>query len=755
MATGYRIGHLEIHLAAHRLTRDGCEIDVERKVFDVLAYLCQRPDTAVTRQELLEAVWGRSIASDAVVAQVISKLRGLLSEHAGLPEAVKTVRGVGYRLDARVEPLAETVAIPEDRRFSRPVGWAVVGLLLVAVTLLSLLLQRPGPPSTPMRIALLDMENRTGDSGLEWAAVGATALMSQGLRQRGLEVISGRQLAALLQESEGDEDPGELIPRLTGVEIVLAPRLMPADQGFRLELVALGGRVPSTRVLLGSDPASLSLAMADLLADEVRAPLPSPGGAGLLDNAFLNEAYARAFHHQQRGELRPARELLEYILDHEHGFHWAQYQLAIVHQQEGQFDQARELLQPLLSQVVDDAWLAAAIRSTLGNLDWYAGDYESAHGAYRDAYARFEAAGLDGGMAATLGNLGMVANTLGDFQTGRDLANQALAIYRRQNNRIHEARQLHNLGFSYKESGDFEIALGYLRQAYAMRTELGLQWQAANSLAAIGETLVQVGQLDEGVRLLEQALEVFRRADNSRGEGIVLADLATAHKHAGRFDQARQFALDSLALARARGEPAGIASLALLLGQIEVELGAEPVAVQYFREALALYTDLGLDRGRAAALMELARQSARQGDRAAAEVWLSEFDAIDPMSVDPRSSRAASLVRFRMAGLDQADTLAPDQLLAWLLDDFDQNSMEVAELAAELAKMLADHFPEHPRMEELRALIAPWRATFFPAARAGYLLAREPQQCSEAITALRELRGEAWSAGLAEHRFCG
>lgn len=387
---------------------------------------------------------------------------------------------------------------------------------------------------------------------------------------------------------------------------------------------------------------------------------------------------------------------MEYILDEEQGFHWAQYQLAIVDQQEGLFEQARELLEPLLKAVLDDAWLAAAVRTTLGNLDWYAGDYESARKAYEDAYTRFKSAGLEGGMAAALGNLGMVANTLGDFETGRDLGRHALAIYRRQSDRIQEARVLHNLGFSYKESGDYDIALDYLRQAYALRTQLGLRWQGANSLAATGETLVHVGQLDEGIRILEQALEIFRQADNPRGEGVVLADLATAYKHSGRFEQARRLALDSMALARARGEPAGIASLALLLGQIESELGAAAAAANYFREALALYTDMHLNRGRAIALIELARQSARQGDLAGAGAWLSEFDAIDPVSVDPRSGRAATLVRFRMSGETRLDSTI-DQLLSWLLDELDQVSMDRAMLAAEAAEILAEGLLEHPR----------------------------------------------------------
>jgi len=753
MEKHFRLGALEVHVPARRLTRDGQEVHVERKVFDLLVYLCSRPGQAIPRDELLAAVWSRSIASDTVVAQAISKLRALLSEQADLIDPISTVRGVGYRLDASPEALTLPTQAARPAALRGPWPAVVLGLLLVLL-IAALSWQREAPSPGSPRIALLAMENATGDSGLEWVGAGATGVMGENLLRRGVEVLSGRPLEQLLSSHPEETAPAELIARLSGVDYVFAPRLLPADEGFRLELVLLAGRGPERLSLAGADPATLSLAMASLVAEEIKAPLPSPGGAGRLPNPFLNEAYARAFHHQQRGELQAAKELYEYILREEPGFAWGTYQLAIGYQRDGEFDQAQNLLEPLLDEIDDDVWLAAAVRTTLGNLSWYRGDYPGARERYQQALDRFQDAGLTGGVAATLGNLGMVAHTVGEFERGRALTQQAMEIYRAQGNRINEARLLHNLGYSYKEEGQLDSALDLLRQAYGLRRDLGLTTPAANTLSAIGEVLVQAGQLDDGIRLLHEALDQFVAVENRRGQGVVLADLAEAYSRKGRFDLAREHALESMAQARLRSEPAGIAATALTLGRLERELASPSLAQQYFREALAVYEEIGIERGQAAALAELVRQSALLGEFDAAEAYLRRFTDSADRIADPRLKRTGEVLGFRLEVMKD-QTFRLEGPVRNLLEGLDARSLETAQLSVEIVEILHNVGLDHPLSRELLTSIEPWRSHYFPAARALYLQARSAEQCDQAIVALQGLRGETWSSGLAPQPYCG
>ena len=75
------------------------EVDLTIKEFDVLLYLAQRPNSAVTREELYNAVW-RSKVSDGNVETVttyVMKLRQKIEEDPDNPKYIETVWGVGYR----------------------------------------------------------------------------------------------------------------------------------------------------------------------------------------------------------------------------------------------------------------------------------------------------------------------------------------------------------------------------------------------------------------------------------------------------------------------------------------------------------------------------------------------------------------------------------------------------------------------------------------------------------------------------------
>jgi DNA-binding response OmpR family regulator len=93
-----RHGPLSLDPARHRCARDGVELDLTPREFSVLRYLLAHPDEAVTKQELLDHVWGDNDAADHNVVQVyVSSLRRKIDAD-GQPSPIETVRGVGYRM---------------------------------------------------------------------------------------------------------------------------------------------------------------------------------------------------------------------------------------------------------------------------------------------------------------------------------------------------------------------------------------------------------------------------------------------------------------------------------------------------------------------------------------------------------------------------------------------------------------------------------------------------------------------------------
>lgn len=738
-------------MAARRLIVDAEDTAIEPKVFDLLVYLARNQGRALTSDEMLSAVWGRTVASDAVISQAVHKLRVVLREHARLEQGLVTLRGVGYRLDAPVKWLEESRdSVHRFRRWDwrlwAPAAFLVLGLL---VWWQAWQIADQAPP----RIALLSLDNATGNADLEWVSAGATSMMSEELLRRGVEVVSQSDLERIVAERGAEGGDLEMAAELAGVARVIAPRLVPHEDGFSLELIDLASQRVLPLELSGSGPATLSLAMAGQLADYLRAPLQPPAGQLGLGNPFLDEAYARAYHHRQKGQLSDARELYEYILREAPNAHWARYHLSITLRYAGEMEASRDQLSALLETDLDDAWLAAAVRSTMGNLAWYEGDLDQARDYYLQARERFAAHDMIGGVASTLGNLGMVAFSRADFQGGREFAAQAMGIYQRQGNQVQIARLLHNIGYSYFDEGAFETALEYLQRAHQMRQNLGLKDQATNTRTVIAEIAIEQGRLEEGTRLLKQALAAFTETGNTRGRGRTLTDLARVANRRGDYRQAREWGLESLTMAQSRNEAASIGRAAMILGRSLHAEGDWYGAENYYRQAAGVWMKLDNPPGRITCLAEEVRLALDRDHTDLAGELLEDLEALALDFADERYIDTLRVLRARLkiASGDLTGTI-PD--VDAVLAEFDSRRFDHAELLIELAEALHAARADHPLLARLKPAARHWAPRYFPAARHLYQAASDPDDCRAARHALERLQSADWRQTLTPAPAC-
>lgn len=87
-------GDIVVDLAARRVDIAGVEIALAPKEFEILAHLVARRGEAVSRQELMDAIWGDAYVAISRSLDVhMTSLRAKL----GRPEAIATIRGYGYR----------------------------------------------------------------------------------------------------------------------------------------------------------------------------------------------------------------------------------------------------------------------------------------------------------------------------------------------------------------------------------------------------------------------------------------------------------------------------------------------------------------------------------------------------------------------------------------------------------------------------------------------------------------------------------
>lgn len=95
------VGGLEIDLAGHTVSREGQQISLTPLEFDLLANLARQPGQVMTRETLLDNVWGYEKSVDSRLVNVhIQRLRSKIEKDPENPQIVLTVRGVGYKATA-------------------------------------------------------------------------------------------------------------------------------------------------------------------------------------------------------------------------------------------------------------------------------------------------------------------------------------------------------------------------------------------------------------------------------------------------------------------------------------------------------------------------------------------------------------------------------------------------------------------------------------------------------------------------------
>ena len=102
MSSFYRFGQFVLDPARRTLSRADSPVSLTSKAFDVLLFLVQNPNRLVTKEELLQAVWGDTVVEEGNLTQYISHLRKALGDDSEDIRLIVTIARKGYQFTARV-----------------------------------------------------------------------------------------------------------------------------------------------------------------------------------------------------------------------------------------------------------------------------------------------------------------------------------------------------------------------------------------------------------------------------------------------------------------------------------------------------------------------------------------------------------------------------------------------------------------------------------------------------------------------------
>src|SRR5690348_6238924 len=149
----YAFGPFRLDVTERRLLRDGTEIALTRKTFDLLLALVEGAGRLQTREALIQALWPDTIVEEHSLTWHLSALRRALGDTGDAPSYIETVRGHGYRFiapvahrgTAEVEPAPDVKTagrLPDAAKSRRGLVLAgVLGVVLLAAAVA--LLRRP------------------------------------------------------------------------------------------------------------------------------------------------------------------------------------------------------------------------------------------------------------------------------------------------------------------------------------------------------------------------------------------------------------------------------------------------------------------------------------------------------------------------------------------------------------------------------------------------------------------------------------
>ena len=164
MQSDFRLGDWVVQPAQCRLSRDGRTLQVRARVMDLLVYLANHPGEVVSKERLLNEVWGSLAVSESALTRTVTELRQALGDSVDAPQLLETIAKRGYRLMGSVESLSAPTggSAPVSRSTLKMVMSAAAAVLLVAVASWAWL--RGDAAGTSVRLAVLPFAH-LGDLG--------------------------------------------------------------------------------------------------------------------------------------------------------------------------------------------------------------------------------------------------------------------------------------------------------------------------------------------------------------------------------------------------------------------------------------------------------------------------------------------------------------------------------------------------------------------------------------------------------------
>lgn len=552
-----KFGDYELDGQQYLLSRLGQCLKLEPIPMELLLFLVERQGQLVTREQIIERLWGNDVFvdTDNSINTAIRKIRMTLKDDPEQPRFVQTIPGKGYRFIAAVTqvgtgPAAEDIKpepaakVKQKRRGSviyMGVGLAVLVLAGVAGSWAWRSWRHPASIAAPAihSIAVLPLENLTGDPSQEYFADGMTDALITDLAQIGsLRVISRTSI----MRYKGTRKPMAEIARELGVEGIVEGTVV--RSGSRVRVTSQLIYAPLDQHLWArkyerdlSDIVALQGELAQSIAGEVRAVLSPQERARLAGARQVNpqayELYLQGqsyFNRQTADGMKQAIRSFQKAVELDPNFALAYAGMAEAYA-------SSSAIGPFPANESFPKAKAAAIRAL--TLDPLLADAHTALGVEMSNY-EFDRPGAQREFLKAIElnpNSAMAHRRYAGYLNSMKRHPEGIAEIKKAVELDPWSPVMRNfLGLAYELAGEYDHAFEEYRRAIAMDPNYG---QGRINFAGL---LFSMGRYEEGITEYEKAAVLFGASPDEA------VQIATALRRAFRAGGAKGFNKEYLAL---------------------------------------------------------------------------------------------------------------------------------------------------------------------------------------------------------------
>ncbi|MGB6230755.1 MAG: tetratricopeptide repeat protein [Litorimonas sp.] len=568
----YKDDRFELDSERRELRVGGRVVAVQPKVYALLSYLVQRPGTAVSKDELLEAIWPNAFVSETALTRCVMKARLAIGDNKASSRAIQTLHGHGYRF-IRSEGGAATPQSPQD---TAPAPWtlgrrglvALMVLTFTAVATVLFLVSRQGDPrpvdralSSVPKIAVLPIDNTTGREDLEWTEIGLLSLVHEELAQRpGISSVRPESILAIANQSV--ERPGEdltvadetlqLIDQLEDTRTVIRSRLVAVEDGLALDYVIYhDGGVSLSGQVQGQEPTQLGRALArELSARFLRPDAGAVNVQPISEDPQALEAYAKGLSVRSAGKYDEAIAEFERGLLADPGNFWLQHEIAQILTRQGQYAAATERLDLLLEEGRLSDRKSATLYLGYGDVEFRSGNFLDGRKYFEMALDHAEKAGASDLIVQALIELGSVSTDMREFDTARTYLNRALEVSTAQPEGSLPELLMPSMGILEASEGRFEEAIPYFEAHMTRDRLLGDMSSMPYNLGNLGRLSHELGRYSDAERYYTESVALFREQQALGALGFDLVRLGALQADWGKEDDALRSLSESVEIAR-------------------------------------------------------------------------------------------------------------------------------------------------------------------------------------------------------------